>query len=254
MRLDFDRGTIVCSEPDPKCDPFRLPGVLWDERVAAFRAPAYRYGEIAAALRASGTRTADAVMTPWEAAEYADTRSSLRPYQQAAVGAWDVMGRRGMVVLPTGAGKTHVAYAAIQQVRRPTLCLVPTRILLRQWVAGLRAALGSSVGIYGERDLRAITVATFESAYRQMAELGNRFELLVIDEGLDVPDADVAVIVGGTHGEREHVQRIGRLLRPRPGKKAVVYELVTRATPEVRNGIERRRPLAARTAAHLSAA
>lgn len=44
----------------------------------------------------------------------------------------------------------------------------------------------------------------------------------VSNEGLDVPDADVAIIVGGTRGEREHVQRVGRLLRPRPGKRALV--------------------------------
>jgi len=38
----------------------------------------------------------------------------------------------------------------------------------------------------------------------------------VLNEGIDVPDADVAVIVGGMRGGREHVQRIGRLLSPSP--------------------------------------
>ena len=38
----------------------------------------------------------------------------------------------------------------------------------------------------------------------------------VLNEGLDVPDADVAIVVGGALGEREHVQRIGRCSgRPR---------------------------------------
>jgi len=62
----------------------------------------------------------------------------------------------------------------------------------------------------------------------------------VLNEGLDVPDADVAIIVGAAHGEREHVQRVGRLLRPAPGKRALVYELVTRATFEV-DQVRRRR-------------
>jgi superfamily II DNA or RNA helicase len=66
----------------------------------------------------------------------------------------------------------------------------------------------------------------------------------VLNEGIDVPDADVAIIVGGTFGEREHVQRIGRLLRPVPGKRAVIYELVTLATAETRQAKERRRGLA----------
>ena len=67
----------------------------------------------------------------------------------------------------------------------------------------------------------------------------------VLNEGVDVPDADVAIIVGGTQGEREHVQRIGRLLRPAAGKRALVYELVAHATSETRTSAERRRGLAA---------
>jgi superfamily II DNA or RNA helicase len=67
----------------------------------------------------------------------------------------------------------------------------------------------------------------------------------VLNEGIDVPAADVAIIVGGTQGEREHVQRVGRLLRPSAGKRATVYELVTVATSEVRKAAERRRGLVA---------
>jgi superfamily II DNA or RNA helicase len=67
----------------------------------------------------------------------------------------------------------------------------------------------------------------------------------VLNEGIDVPDADVAIVVGGALGEREHVQRVGRLLRPRDGKRAVVYELVTIATTETRQSARRRRGLAA---------
>jgi superfamily II DNA or RNA helicase len=70
----------------------------------------------------------------------------------------------------------------------------------------------------------------------------------VLNEGIDVPEAEVAIIVGSTQGEREHVQRIGRLLRPSPGKRATVYELVTLATSEARSATERRRGLAATNA------
>jgi superfamily II DNA or RNA helicase len=65
----------------------------------------------------------------------------------------------------------------------------------------------------------------------------------VLNEGVDVPDADVGIIVGGVSGEREHVQRVGRLLRPAPDKRVVVYELVAAGTHEVRKGKERRRAL-----------
>jgi superfamily II DNA or RNA helicase len=73
----------------------------------------------------------------------------------------------------------------------------------------------------------------------------------VLNEGLDVPDAEVAIIVGGTQGEREHVQRVGRLLRPAPGKCALVYELVVRHSSEVALSMRRSASLGPKTAAHL---
>jgi len=67
----------------------------------------------------------------------------------------------------------------------------------------------------------------------------------VLNEGLDVPDAEVGIIVASSKGEREHVQRVGRVLRPRPGKRALVYELVVRSTAEVEQARKRRSALAA---------
>jgi superfamily II DNA or RNA helicase len=66
----------------------------------------------------------------------------------------------------------------------------------------------------------------------------------VLNEGLDVPEAEVGIVVAGQRGEREHVQRLGRLLRPRPGKRALLYELVVRDTREVGASRRRRRALA----------
>ena len=56
----------------------------------------------------------------------------------------------------------------------------------------------------------------------------------VLNEGVDVPEASVAVVLSGTGSTREHIQRLGRILRPRPGKQAVLYEVVARDTVEER--------------------
>jgi superfamily II DNA or RNA helicase len=108
----------------------------------------------------------------------------LRSYQSDALMSWEVAGRTGIVVLPTGSGKTHVALAAMARLRTATLVLVPTRVLLNQWVAQLARACRGPVGIFGDgiRRQEAVTVSTFESAFRHMDELGNRFDLLVVDE------------------------------------------------------------------------
>ena len=62
----------------------------------------------------------------------------------------------------------------------------------------------------------------------------------VLNEGVDVPEARVGIVFSGTGAVREHVQRLGRILRNTPGKRAILYELVTADTNE-ENVNERRR-------------
>src|SRR5262249_47535452 len=54
----------------------------------------------------------------------------------------------------------------------------------------------------------------------------------VLNEGVDVPAARVGVILSGTGSVREHVQRLGRLLRKFEGKQAVLYEGGAPRTPQ----------------------
>jgi superfamily II DNA or RNA helicase len=455
MRLVFDRGTIVLLDMNQRearpGDPTDFPGALWDPRIAALRCPARFHQALVAELRRRGVRFADEV-SGWEPALTNSAPAvSLRPYQEAALAAWELSGRRGVAVMPTGSGKTHLAIAAVARTNVPALCLVPTRVLLDQWARAIEELLGVVPGRLGDGEHRVdrITVATFESAWRHMHRLGNAFGLLVVDEahhfgaglrdealdmctaplrlgltatkprgpaalrldelvgptvyelrvdeligeflapfdtivlhldltaaerdeyealmavfrdvmhrfrrfhpgatwdefatiagrtdqgrraiaafhrarkltafpsakrnmvgallqrhraartivftadnptayaisrehfimpltcdigrkerervlslfkegklralvsaqvlneGLDVPDAEVGIVVAGSKGEREHVQRVGRVLRPRPGKRALVYELVVRATGEVKAARRRRNALAA---------
>jgi len=63
----------------------------------------------------------------------------------------------------------------------------------------------------------------------------------VLDEGVDVPDANVAVVLSGSGSEREFTQRLGRVLRPKAdGGRAILYEVVSAETAEERVA-ERRR-------------
>lgn len=65
----------------------------------------------------------------------------------------------------------------------------------------------------------------------------------VLDEGVDVPEANVGILLSGTGSSREFVQRLGRLLRPREGKRAVLYEIIARGTGEERTASRRRKKL-----------
>ena len=50
------------------------------------------------------------------------------------------------------------------------------------------------------------------------------------EEGVDISDANIAIIAGGSKQEREFIQRVGRVLRGKEGKIAWVYEIVTKDT------------------------
>lgn len=62
----------------------------------------------------------------------------------------------------------------------------------------------------------------------------------VLNEGVDLPSAEVAIVLSGTGTVREHVQRLGRILRPGHGKQAVLYEIVAAGTAEERTSARRR--------------
>ena len=63
----------------------------------------------------------------------------------------------------------------------------------------------------------------------------------VLDEGLDVPDAELGVIVSGTGSRREFIQRLGRLLRPRLDrhKTAKLIEIISAKTTETHTSAKR---------------
>lgn len=49
----------------------------------------------------------------------------------------------------------------------------------------------------------------------------------LLDEGIDVPDASIGFNVAGTKSRIQLVQRLGRILRPLPGKEPVFHHFIT---------------------------
>jgi superfamily II DNA or RNA helicase len=231
MRLIFDRGTLVLAEAPDRSFEF-VPGLLYDPRIQLWRAPAWRYPELLAALRERGLPFRDEVWAEPAVEPLAFRAPALRPYQRAAALAWELSGRRGLVILPTGSGKTRVALSLIAAAAVPALCLVPTRALLAQWIGELSHVYAGAIGCLGDGQHRTerITVATFESAYRTMPRIGNGFGLLVIDEvhhfGANVRDealemcaAPMRLGMTATPPGEPAIARLAQLVGP------VVYQL-----------------------------
>jgi len=180
LHLTFDRGTIRIHGSGLADG---LPGVLWDPRTSCHRAPAYRLMEICTSARERGVALAGPALGRRDE-RIAVRVPPLRGYQSDALAAWRGFGRRGVVALPTGAGKTRVAIAAIAEAACATAILVPTCALVEQWSRELAQWTELPIGILGDGENRVetITVMTFESAYRRLDRLGDRFRLLVVDE------------------------------------------------------------------------
>ncbi|MDY6786213.1 MAG: DEAD/DEAH box helicase family protein, partial [Cyanobacteriota bacterium] len=164
-KLTYDRGTLILHPP-PRGKAW-VDHAIWDDRIEKFRIPGIHYRPLVEAMRAEGLEFTD------EAKEFIPLElvSSFEmepyPHQQEALQAWKLAGRKGVVVLPTAAGKTYLAQLAMQSTKRSTLVIVPTLDLMHQWYAQMEAAFPDiEVGLLGggSRDRTPLLVATYNSA------------------------------------------------------------------------------------------
>jgi superfamily II DNA or RNA helicase len=187
MRLSFDLGTLVLHDPPPDFQP--PPHFQWDGRVDRWRAQAHHYRATIEQFKQ------DKVKYDNTAPAYRTLKLSSRltqaphVFQTEALAAWKDAGRRGVVVLPTGAGKSYVGQMVIETVQRGTLVVSPTIDLMNQWYDLLCAAFGEQIGLIGGGyyEIQDLTVTTYDSAYGHMDRLGNRWGLVIFDECHHLP-------------------------------------------------------------------
>ena len=157
--------------------------LVHDPRVDALVGPGHRFAELRAWAQDHGIADQESGVEPLDA-PLLDPRTP-RDYQQEAVDRWRAANCRGSVVLPTGAGKTLVALLAIHSTAAGACIVVPTRALVAQWFTQLADAFGATrVGAYygDEKEVRALTVTTYHSAFQLLERWGEQFPLLVLDE------------------------------------------------------------------------
>ncbi len=189
--LSFDAGTLLVDfagrETPDACYPF----LKFDPRVSLWRGNASDYAAVLRILHAGSI--------PYE--DHAKSYQTLdlvlhdgfppMPHQRNALNAWREGKGRGVVVMPTGSGKSYLALLAILTIQRSTLVIAPTIDLVAQWATSLKRFLKMEIGMLGGgvKDIREITVSTYDSAVLFMEFIGARFGLIVFDECHHLPGA-----------------------------------------------------------------
>ena len=217
-KIEFNAGTLLVSGDQEALDSV-IHLLRWDERVNLNRAQASDYAPLMRSFHSLGVEVDDKAK--------AFSQLDLKIYeghhpmrhQVEALDAWRAAKGRGMVVMPTGSGKSYFAVMAIAAIKRSAIVIVPTIDLMQQWASLIERFLHVKVGMLGggSKDVCDITVSTYDSAVLQMEFIGNKFGLAVYDECHHLPG---------------QVNRLSASLCLAP------YRLGLTATPEREDGLD----------------
>ena len=168
LRLWFDKGTLLLK------GEVGTPYGKWDPRVGCYRIKAYNYRDVLEYFAESRLKVEDDALS-LPPIEQIKSNVALRDYQNEALDNWYRARNRGILVLPTAAGKTFIALKAIEKLKVQTLIVVPTLDLIDQWRKRVKDCLNLETGVVcgGESTLRMVTVTTYDSAYIHAGQLGN---------------------------------------------------------------------------------
>ena len=182
VTLEYHGGTIVIKGLDS------LPYSTIDPRTNCLCSFGKNYKKITEYLEEKNIKYEDHVLDLLPLGHLPKIKVKLRDYQKGAIEHWRKE-KMGSIVLPTGAGKTIVGLKIIEIVNSPTLIVVPTLDLVKQWTKILSQSFNIEIGNIGggTENIQAITVSTYDSAYIKAQLIGNKFLLIVFDEVHHLP-------------------------------------------------------------------
>jgi superfamily II DNA or RNA helicase len=182
VTLEYRKGVIIVTGLD------NLPFCTADPMTNTLYSYGLNYKKIIEYLDDKNIRYDDRVLDLLPLKDLSRINLKLRDYQQEAVENWCKV-KTGSIVLPTGAGKTMVALKIMEIVNSPTLIVVPTLDLIKQWTSILSRNFEIEIGQIGGgiENIQPITVSTYDSAYIKAPSIGNKFWFLIFDEVHHLP-------------------------------------------------------------------
>ncbi|UJG41445.1 MAG: DEAD/DEAH box helicase [Candidatus Heimdallarchaeum aukensis] len=126
----------------------------------------------------------------------------LRDYQKETLTRFTLNKYRGVVILPTAAGKTIIGLSALEKIKQKTLIVVPVINLLEQWIKAIvefTSITREMVGQFGDnvKEIKDITVTTYASARQNINTLRKHFSFIIFDEVHHLPAEKTIKIAEG---------------------------------------------------------
>ena len=217
--IHFSQGTLII-EGDNELISTISHLIKYDERIKQYRAPAYHYSQIILTLRKEEIPHNDYAKAFSPININLNTKFLPREHQTTALNKWKQNQYKGVVIMPTGSGKSFFAFMAINYLKRPTLIVVPTIDLMQQWATQIEKLFDIEAGLLGGgmKIVKDLTVTTYDSALIHMEFIGNKFGLIIFDECHHLP---------------------GPTLRTAASMSIAPYRLGLTATPEREDGGEK---------------
>lgn len=177
VKLIYSKGTIIIQ------GDVSTPYGQFDPRINGYRVQGYHYRDVLKYLENSKITYDDHVLDPSPAPPI-EGDMQLYSYQQEALENWLKNDKRGVMTIATAGGKTFIGLEAIRTLKEATIIIVPTLVLVDHWVERLKQKLNVDAGAIGggKKEVKCVTVTTYDSACIYAEELGNKFLLMILDE------------------------------------------------------------------------
>ena len=157
---------------------------------------------------------------------------TLRDYQAIAA-TTAAGGEQGLIVAPTGSGKTFIGLELIRQRGQRALILVHTSALADQWRKVIKEVMGVEAGTIGGgkwNEGEEITVAMLQTLHRnpeKAAELFSRHGLTLVDETHRIAAQTFSEVIGWS----STLYRYG--LTATPHRRDGLHDLIHRSVGDV---------------------
>ena len=193
MRIYVDRLEIAIEPESTEGFIFRGTPALFDRKTKTWRLLPIYYFHFKRIMKERGVQIKSDVNEDFSLSSDLINKFSrnyrLRDYQENAINRLSFSNWRGVIVLPTGAGKTIIGIEAIYRLKVRTLIVVPTLDLMNQWINKLISTLGvprANIYLYGggSYQIGDITIATYASAKKKefLERAIDYFGLVIFDE------------------------------------------------------------------------